>query len=99
MIAEVGVVDTDVEAHEEEAILGVGQAALLKKVQSKFAGVGASMKQALDVKLSFKDGSAKLDIKLSKKSSIDVGGDIKLGKLKVAMENLSEIVKIPTVSL
>ncbi len=77
----------------------IGQGALLEKVQSKFAGVGASMKQALDVKLTFKDGKAKLDVKLSRASSIDVGGDVKLGKLEVAVENLSEIVKIPTVTI
>ena len=77
----------------------VAGSGLLSSVQDKLgATVGAEMKQALNIKLKWSSGTAKLDMDLSRASKLKVAASIKAAKIEVLIENLMRLVKIPTIT-
>jgi hypothetical protein len=77
----------------------VAGSGLLSSVQDKLGTtVGAEMKQALNIKLKWSSGTAKLDMDLSRASKLKVAASIKAAKIEVLIENLMRLVKIPTIT-
>ena len=62
----------------------------------KCAGLSPSMKQPFDVKLAIKgNGTATLDISLSRTSKLSINRGIGTAKLTVAIENITKLITLP----
>ena len=72
---------------------------MLSMAMSKVEGLSAFMTQSLVMRMSWAGGSVKLDIKLSKTSKISLKGEAVVGKVELAMENIDQLIKIPTITL
>jgi hypothetical protein len=80
-------------------VASIAKGKMLQVAMAKVEGVSAMMRQQLNLRMTWSDGSVTLDIKLSKYSRVAVKGDVLIGSIQLAMENISELVKVPTITL